>query len=301
MRFVIEATIARQEMTMNDIDSKKLTFKEKLYTIIFGHSTPEGRLFDIVLIYTILISVLVVILDTVVILHQNFGAYFRILEWVLTIFFTIEYFIRIYCSPNRFRYIFSFYGIVDLLAILPSYLSLFISGVGYLLIVRLLRVLRVFRILKLARYLTEANVLARSLSMSRRKIFIFFSVVLVLATIFGSLMYLVEGPGNGFSSIPKSIYWTIVTITTVGYGDITPHTVMGQIIAAMVMLTGYSIIAVPTGIFTAEIAQEMQRQRDRKYCEHCERSGHEHDSSFCRHCGAELPELESDKQADREW
>jgi voltage-gated potassium channel len=284
---------------MTSTEDKPITLKEKLYAIIFGHTTPAGKLFDIVLIYTILISVLVVILDTVENLNQNYGGFFRILEWVLTIFFTIEYFARIYCSPNRIRYIFSFYGIVDLLAILPSYLSLFMSGVSYLLIIRLLRVLRVFRILKLARYLTEANVLARSLAMSRRKILVFFSVVLILATIFGSLMFLVEGPQNGFTSIPKSIYWTIVTITTVGYGDITPHTVLGQIIAAMVMLTGYSIIAVPTGIFTAEIAYEMQRQRDTKYCEHCDRSGHESDADFCRHCGAELPHEQPEDE--REW
>ncbi|MEO0443604.1 MAG: ion transporter, partial [Pseudomonadota bacterium] len=179
---------------------------------------------------------------------------------------------------------------VDLVAIVPTYLSLFIPDISYLLIIRLLRVLRIFRVLKLVRYLSEANILARAILMSRRKIFVFFSVVLILATIFGSLMFIVEGPANGFTSIPKSIYWTIVTITTVGYGDITPHTVIGQVIAAMVMLTGYSIIAVPTGIFTAEIAQEIQRQRDLKHCEHCDRSGHEQDASYCRFCGAKLPE-----------
>jgi voltage-gated potassium channel len=275
---------------MTDTIDKENTIKKQIYTVIFGHNTPAGKLFDLVLIYTILFSVLVVVLDSVTVLSDNYGIYFRSLEWVLTIFFTIEYITRIYCSPNRWGYIFSFYGVVDLLAILPSYLSLFMTGISYLLIVRLLRVLRIFRVLKLVRYLSEANILARSLAMSRRKIFIFFSVVVVLATIFGSLMFIVEGPENGFTSIPKSIYWTIVTITTVGYGDITPHTILGQIISALVMLTGYSIIAVPTGIFTAEIAQEMQRQRQNKHCQNCDRAGHEQDADYCRYCGAELPE-----------
>jgi len=174
--------------------------------------------------------------------------YLKTIEWILTIAFTIEYAIRIYSSPNPWGYIRSFYGVVDLLSILPSYLSLFYADIGYLLVIRILRVLRVFRVLKLMRYLGEANLLMRSMVLSRRKIFVFFSFVLVLSVIFGSLMFVVEGPENGFTSIPRSVYWTIVTITTVGYGDITPHTIFGQLIATMVMLTGYSIIAVPTGI-----------------------------------------------------
>ena len=266
------------------------SLKERLYIIIFGTDTPAGKRFDLILIYTILLSVVVVVLDSVSVLSENYGQYFRILEWAFTIFFTIEYGVRVYASPNRWRYIFSYYGLVDLLAILPTYLSLFFSDITYLLIIRLLRVLRIFRVLKLVRYLSEANILGRSLLLSRRKIFVFFSVVIVLATIFGSLMFIVEGPQSGFTSIPKSIYWTIVTITTVGYGDIVPQTVIGQIISALVMLTGYSIIAVPTGIFTAEIAQEMQRQRDARYCQNCERGNHEQNSKYCRHCGVELPE-----------
>jgi voltage-gated potassium channel len=266
-----------------------IALKERLYSTIFGHNTPEGRLFDIALIYIILISVLAVLLDSVSVLSVPYSVYFRTIEWTLTIFFTIEYGLRIYCSPNRWRYIFSYYGIVDLLSIIPSYLSLFISGVSYLLIIRLLRVLRIFRVLKLVRYLSEMNVLARALLHSRRKILIFFTAVLVLTTIFGSLMFLIEGPENGFTSIPKSIYWTIVTITTVGYGDITPQTILGQMVAALVMLTGYSIIAVPTGIFTAQMSQEIMRQRQSKVCQNCERSGHEEDADFCRHCGADLP------------
>jgi voltage-gated potassium channel len=278
-----------------DHQEKNQPLKDRLYSTIFGHQTPEGRLFDIVLIYVILISVLAVLLDSVSILSGQYSIYFRTIEWTLTIFFTIEYGLRIYCSPNRWRYIFSYYGIVDLLSIIPSYLSLFMTGVSYLLIIRLLRVLRIFRVLKLVRYLSEMNVLVRSLLSSRRKILIFFTAVLVLATIFGSLMFVIEGPENGFTSIPKSIYWTIVTITTVGYGDITPQTILGQIVATLVMLTGYSIIAVPTGIFTAQMSQEIMRQRQSKTCQNCERSGHEEDAVFCRHCGADLPQETEDK------
>ncbi len=274
----------------NEPSQPPLSLKERVYRIIFGTDTPAGKRFDIVLIYTILFSVIIVIVDSVNVVSSQYGVYLKALEWILTIIFTIEYAVRIYVSPRPWGYIRSFYGVVDLLSILPSYLGLFYADIGYLLIIRLLRVLRVFRILKLMRYLTEANVLARSLLMSRRKIFVFFSSVLVLATIFGSLMFVVEGPENGFTSIPRSIYWTIVTITTVGYGDITPHTVIGQFISTLVMLTGYSIIAIPTGIFTAEIAQEMQRQRTLISCQNCNHTGHESDARYCRKCGAELPE-----------
>ena len=263
--------------------------KDKLYTIIFGTDTPAGKLFDLILINAILFSVAVFMLDSVTWLAEHYRSYLSLVEWLFTLIFTFEYIIRIYCSPNRWRYVLSFYGIVDLLAILPSYLGIFVGDISYLMVIRLLRVLRIFRILKLVRYLTEANLLLRTLVAGRRKVFVFFSTVLVMATVFGSLMFIVEGPVNGFTSIPKSIYWTIVTITTVGYGDITPHTVLGQIIAALVMVTGYSIIAVPTGIFTAELVQEMQRHRDFRNCQNCERVGHETDADYCRSCGAKLP------------
>jgi voltage-gated potassium channel len=276
---------------INDDDSDS-SLKQRIYTIIFGTDTPAGELFDMVLIYAILLSVLIVILDSVSTLSVPYGDYLRLAEWVFTIAFTLEYATRIYISPKPWGYVRSFYGIVDLLSILPSYLGLIYADIGFLLIVRLLRVLRVFRVLKLMRYLGEANLLLRSLLMSRRKVFVFFSFVLVLAVIFGSLMFVVEGPENGFTSIPRSVYWTIVTITTVGYGDITPHTILGQMIATLVMLTGYSIIAVPTGIFTAEIAQEMQRQRSEKNCQNCDKSGHEVDADYCRKCGAGLPSIE---------
>ncbi len=264
------------------------TLRQRIYTVIFGTETPAGRLFDLILIYTILISVTVVMLDSVVSVADQYHPYLYGLEWFFTGLFTLEYLLRIYSSPRPLAYMRSFYGLVDLVAILPTYVSIFVTGVNYLLILRLLRVLRIFRILKLVRYLSEANVLLRSMLMARRKILVFFMVVLVLATVFGSLMFVVEGPQHGFSSIPKSIYWTIVTITTVGYGDIVPQTVFGQIISALAMLTGYSIIAVPTGIFTAELAREIQRERLSRRCQNCSRSGHEDDAIYCRFCGAKL-------------
>lgn len=262
--------------------------QKKLNEVIFGWDTPAGRLFDLALIYAIVISVSLLMLESVEWIADDYRVELRGLEWLFTIIFTFEYAARLYSARSTFKYMRSFYGIVDLLSILPSYLALFVPGANHLLIIRFLRVLRIFRILKLARYLSEANILGRAMIQSRRKIFIFFSTVLVLSTIFGSLMYVVEGPGNGFSSIPKSIYWTIVTITTVGYGDITPHTVLGQVIASMAMLTGYSIIAVPTGILTAELAEEMSRDRIGRSCKNCSKSGHDRDAVHCKFCGARM-------------
>lgn len=266
----------------------RTALQDKLYIVIFGTHTPAGKRFDMVLIYLILFSVLAMSLESVQPIKAQYGDYLFWLEWAFTALFTIEYGARIYCAPNRWRYIRSFYGLVDLIAILPSYLSLMFAGMNYLLVIRLLRVLRVFRVLKLATYLSEANILARAIRTSRRKIFVFFSSVLVLSVIFGSMMYLVEGPDNGFTSIPRSIYWTIVTITTVGYGDITPQTPLGQMIAAAAMLTGYSIIAVPTGILTAELTSEMQMDRSQRQCGACQVYGHEIDAKFCKRCGQSL-------------
>lgn len=265
--------------------------KKILHEIIFGTETPAGKLFDVWLIILILLSVLILILDSVESIRVRWHLWLYSAEWVFTVLFTVEYATRIYISPNRLRYIRSFFGIIDLLSVVPTYLGLFIIGANYLLVIRLIRVLRVFRVLKLVRYLSEANVLLRSISMAHRKILVFFVAVLVLATIFGSVMYVVEGPANGFTSIPTSIYWTIVTITTVGYGDITPHTVLGQIVASLAMLTGYSIIAVPTGILTAELHNEMARERQGIQCGTCERFGHDTDARFCKHCGADMKNL----------
>jgi voltage-gated potassium channel len=260
--------------------------RQKLNEIIFGWETPAGRRFDVVLIILILTSVAAVIVDSMVPVGSPYRPPVVALEWVFTLLFTVEYLVRIYCAYDRWRYMRSFYGIIDLASILPTYISLIFPAASYLLIVRLLRVLRVFRILKLLRYLSEANILARSLAQSRRKILVFFLSVLIMATVFGSLIFVVEGPENGFTSIPRSIYWTIVTITTVGYGDIVPQTVIGQMVASAAMLTGYSIIAIPTGIFTAELAHEMQRDRGQKVCSACSRSGHDPDALYCKYCGS---------------
>lgn len=264
--------------------------KQKIYRVIFETETPAGQRFDIFLIYAILISVLAVMLDSIESVRGQFGSWLFRIEWFFTILFSVEYLLRIYASPKPLKYIFSFYGLVDLLAIIPSYLALFIPEASYWLVLRLLRVLRIFRILKMARHLTEANLLVRSIYQSRRKILVFFTAILVISIIFGSLMFLVEEPEHGFTSIPISIYWTIVTITTVGYGDITPQTPFGQIIATLAMLTGYSIIAIPTGILTAEISNEMKKERNTRRCDNCNRSGHHNDASYCYHCGVKLPD-----------
>lgn len=276
----------------------KQQLRSELYRIIFGTDTPAGQRFDLFLIYAILISVFAVILDTVESLNGRFTSGFLFVEWLFTGLFTFEYILRIYCSPNRKKYLFSFYGIIDLISIIPSYLGLIFVGAQYLLIIRLVRVLRIFRVLKLVRYLSEADVLMRSINQAKRKIFVFFSIVVVLSTLFGCLMYVVEGPGNGFSSIPKSIYWTIVTITTVGYGDITPHTVMGQLISTLAMLTGYSIIAIPTGIITAELANEMRRDKSVYACPNCVKAGHDLDAIHCKWCGASLGNMREQVAAD---
>ncbi|WP_237065225.1 ion transporter [Microbulbifer guangxiensis] len=271
-----------------------LTGKRKwLNEVIFGTDTPAGKNFDVFLIWAILISVLLVLLVSVKSIEARYGQELFILEWVFTALFTVEYFLRIYCAVDRRRYISSFYGIVDLLAILPSYLALVFAGAGYLLVIRLLRVLRIFRVLKLVRYLRDANLLMRALWQSRRKILVFYSGMLVIATLFGALMFVVEGPGNGFTSIPKSIYWAIVTVTTVGYGDISPHTTLGQAIASLTMLIGYSIIAVPTGIVTAELASELGRERSLSRCDNCSRAGHDMDAEYCKFCGYKLAEVEA--------
>ena len=273
---------------LGNTNMKQQALKEKLHTVIFGTDTRLGKLFDLTLIYAILLSVFAIMLDSVAELNVQYGYLFFGIEWFFTAIFTLEYLLRIYCSQYRRQYIFSFYGIIDLISIVPTYLALIITGANYLLIIRLMRVLRIFRVLKLARYLSESNLLMRALFLARRKILVFFCVVLVMSTIFGCLMFAVEGSEHGFTSIPKSIYWTIVTITTVGYGDITPQTVLGQIIATVSMMIGYSIIAIPTGIVTAELATELQRQKAEDKCQHCQRPGHDEDAEHCKWCGEKL-------------
>jgi len=270
------------------MDTEQETLKEKLYRIIFGTGTPAGKRFDLLLIAAILISVTAVIFNSIQGVHSRYADWLFVIEWFFTLLFTVEYLVRIYCSPNPRAYAFSFYGIVDLIAILPTYISVILPMANLLLVIRLLRVLRIFRILKLFQYTGEANVLLNSMKMSRRKIFIFLFCVVVVVTIFGSLMYIIEGPKYGFTSIPKSIYWAIVTVTTVGYGDIAPQTILGQAVASLAMLTGYAIIAVPTGIISAELMSEMQRDRVAVRCSNCEKAGHEKDADYCKHCGSEI-------------
>lgn len=258
-----------------------------LYTIIFEADTPAGKLFDEILIATILLSVIVVMLDSVREIEALYGDLFYSLEWIFTILFTVEYFLRLICVGQPIRYATSFFGIIDLIAILPTYFSLFLPGSEYLLVIRSLRLLRIFRVLKLVQYLGEADLLIRALRASRRKITLFLFTVLNLVVILGSLMYVIEGGKSGFTSIPKSIYWAIITLTTVGYGDIVPETNLGQAMASIVMIIGYSIIAVPTGIVTSEIARARTYSKERT-CQNCSFEGHDIDAEFCKHCGAKL-------------
>lgn len=261
--------------------------KADVHRIVFGTDTRAGRLFDEVVIALILVSVLVAILDSAI--HAGaLSPLFDVLEWGFTILFSLEYLLRLWCSPQPSRYARSFFGIVDLLATLPAYLAVFHSGASMLLVVRLVRVLRLFRLLKLLAYVQEANVLLSSLYGSRRKILVFLCSVFVAAIVFGSLMFVVEGPENGFTSIPRGIYWAIITITTVGYGDMVPHTAVGQMLASLVMLVGYSVLAVPTGIVTSELLFQMQRRHQDRHCPGCAASGHEPDAVYCRHCGTRL-------------
>jgi len=268
--------------------------RAKLNEIIFGYETRAGRLFDVFLIIAILLSVLAILLDSVESLHRGNERSFLIVEWGFTLLFTAEYLLRLYSTNSVRNYALSFYGLVDLFSILPTYLAFFWPEASYLIVIRILRVLRIFRVLKLLRYMGEANILARALLHARRKIFVFLFSVLTLQVIFGSVMFMVEGPANGFTSIPISIYWAIVTMTTVGFGDIVPVTGIGRFIAAMTMMTGYCIIAVPTGIVSSELMSEFQSQRKEEgvdyvlQCRACKRKGHDRDASYCKQCGTPL-------------
>ena len=261
-----------------------------LHEVIFGHHTAAGRWFDLALIAAIGLSILAVMLESVVGIRARFGPELRLAEWAFTVLFTVEYVLRLSCVSRPFHYARSFFGVIDLLAILPTYLSVFFPGAQALTVIRMLRFLRVFRILKLVQYLSEANVLGQALWASRRKILVFLLAVITLDVIFGSLMYVVEGGQNGFDNIPRSIYWSIVTLTTVGYGDISPGTNTGQFIAAVIMIMGYAIIAVPTGIVSAEMAHAYDRNQARA-CPACGLDKHADDAVFCRRCATPLPAL----------
>ena len=263
-------------------------WRDIFFEIIFEADTPAGKWFDIVLIVCILLSVAAVMLDSVGSVRAEYGGLLYAVEWFFTILFTVEYILRLVCVGRPIRYAVSFFGIVDLLAILPTYMSLVLFSSRHLSVVRILRVLRIFRVLKLGHHTKEATLLKEALYASRRKILVFIFVVLSLVVIIGSLMYVIEGEENGFTSVPRGVYWAIVTLTTVGYGDISPNTAAGRFLAAMVMILGYSIIAVPTGIMTVELSQAYMGRPTSQVCPDCSAEGHDKDAQYCKFCGTKL-------------
>lgn len=266
-----------------------------LYTVIFEADTRAGRLFDLTLIWLILASVAVVVLDSVEAVRAQYGDLFTVLEWTFTLLFTAEYVARLVCVRQPMRYARSFYGVIDLLAVLPTYLAVLVPGLHALIDVRLLRLLRLFRILKLGAYVAEFGAMGRAIAASRRKIFVFLSFVMLVVWVMGTLMYVVEGPAGGFTSIPIGVYWAITTMTTVGFGDITPKTDLGRLIASVMMLIGWGTLAVPTGIVSAEfVAQKVHREPTTRTCHECLSEGHLPNARFCRDCGAELPPYQHD-------
>ncbi len=264
-------------------------WRKRLYRIIFHHDTEAGRAFDIVLLWLILLSVSAVVLESVPAIRARWGPALYTVEWAFTLLFTLEYVLRLSCVPSPVRYATSFYGLVDVLSILPTYLSLLIPGAQSLLVLRAFRLLRVFRVLKLGQHVGQARSLVVALKRSREKITVFLAVVLTIVVIVGTAMYLIEGEGNGFTSIPISIYWAIVTLTTVGYGDIAPRTVPGQMLASVLMIVGYGVLAVPTGIVTVELSRVGRAMEAEIACPGCGMSTHDADAIHCKRCGARLP------------
>ncbi|WP_373074970.1 ion transporter [Zeaxanthinibacter enoshimensis] len=278
-----------------EVKAPKKHWKSKLHEVIYGTHTPAGKMFDIILLVVILYSVIIVMLESIPAIDSKYHSFLNVSEWVVTILFTIEYILRIICIKRPSRYIFSFFGIVDLLSTIPKYLSFFVVGSQYITAFRALRLLRVFRILKLVRFVGESNNLLRALKASRTKIFVFIFFILIISILLGTIMYMVEGPQNGFNSIPHSVYWTIVTLTTVGYGDISPQTGLGQVIATVIMIIGYGIIAVPTGIVTAEYSTQLQKKDQKEddaeqHCPNCNAHIVMIDARYCRKCGTQLRE-----------
>lgn len=269
-------------------DLNKLSPRDRWYEIIFEADTREGRLFNVVLLITILASVATILIESIAAIREEYGLTLRIIEWLFTIIFTIEYIARLWTIKNKRRYIFSFFGVIDLLSILPSYVGLFVTGTQSLMVIRSLRLLRIFRIFKLSRYVGEGQNLARALKSSQHKITVFLVFILTSVVIAGTIMYLIEGPAHGFTSIPVSIYWAVVTMTTVGYGDIAPQTPLGQTIASVIMIMGYGIIAVPTGIVSAEMISLKKSEITTQVCPHCFKEGHDVDAVFCKYCSSAL-------------
>lgn len=264
--------------------------KDRLFTVIFESDTRAGKIFDITLLICIIISVITILLESIPSYQKEYSYWFRSVEWFFTIVFTLEYGLRLYSTRNAKKYALSFFGIIDLLSILPTYIGLVFAGAHSLMIIRLVRVLRIFRIFKLTKQLTDGNVLLSALKASRSKIMIFLMSVLLIVCVFGTIMYLVEGPVNAsFDSIPRSIYWCIVTVTTVGYGDISPVTSGGQFLASILMICGYAILAVPTGIMTGEIIRS-EKKATAQTCPYCTKQGHDKDATYCKFCGMPLHE-----------
>lgn len=266
----------------------EVSTRARLHEIIFEADTPSGKAFDIALLALIVASVLAVVLESVVPIRREYGVVLRAFEWMVTVLFTVEYLLRLYCVGRPLSYALSFYGLVDLLAVLPTYLSLVFTGAQSLLVIRALRLLRVFRVLKLVQFVGEAAQLREALRASARKIIVFLGAVLTVVLIVGALIYLIEGEASGFTSIPQSMYWAVVTMTTVGYGDIAPRTVPGKLLASVIMILGYGIIAVPTGIVSVEMAAVTKRSISTQACPSCASEGHDVGARFCKDCGARL-------------
>lgn len=276
----------KQEIQGNKSDVP--AWRAYLHQVIFEADTVAGKAFDVALIVCILLSVCAVMLESIASVREQYGVALSVAEWVFTILFTVEYFLRLLCVGKPRKYAGSFFGVVDLLAIIPTYASLLLPGSHYLIVIRLLRILRIFRLFKLVQYLNEAHLIGQALRASSRKIAVFLFAVLTLIVIFGSLIYMVEGEEHGFISIPRSIYWTIVTLTTVGYGDISPKTGLGQFLASIVMILGYGIIAVPTGIVTVEMSHGFKKECTTRSCPACGAEGHDVDADYCKFCGGLL-------------
>jgi voltage-gated potassium channel len=264
------------------------SWRTRLHEIIFEAETPGGKAFDVALLVCIVASVVTVLLESVASVRADHGTVLRALEWAFTILFTVEYLLRLATVGKPLRYALSFFGVVDLMAIVPTYLSVFLPGAQSLIVIRALRLLRIFRVLKLAQFVGEARMLRAALNASVRKITVFLGTVLTIVLIVGALMYLIEGEASGFDSIPQSMYWAIVTLTTVGYGDIAPQTLVGKLLASVVMVLGYGIIAVPTGIVTVELAQARRAPITTEACPDCGAGGHDADADYCKFCGARL-------------
>lgn len=275
----------------NHSRQKSDSTQQKLHEIIFESETPAGQFFDVALIVSIILSIAVVMLESVAGIRKDYATILFYADWFFTVGFTVEYALRIYSSSRRLAYVASFYGVIDLLSFVPGYINLLVPGSRYLVAIRALRVLRVFRVLKLTQYLKEAEILFAAFKASRRKIAVFIFSVMTLVVFIGAVIYIIEGEENGFTSIPLSIYWAVVTLTTVGYGDISPQTSLGQAFSVLIMLLGYGIIAIPTGVFTVEMVNEAGKASSNRVCQNCYKEGHDSDAIYCKACGHALSKI----------